>query len=130
MSTAAFRPEKAVANNFIWGVLDAPDKYEIVTPSLSILAEPSVAVVDDVVDRKGTRKLAEAYIKYLYSPEGQEIAAKHFYRPRNAEVAVAYQSQFPKLRLVTIDEAFGGWAKAQAKHFADGGTFDQIYEKQ
>ena len=117
-------------NEALLSVKDAPDKYEIVTPSLSILAEPSVAVVDDVVDRKGTRKLAEAYIKYLYSPEGQEIAAKHFYRPRNAEVAVAYQSQFPKLRLVTIDEAFGGWAKAQAKHFADGGTFDQIYEKQ
>ena len=111
-------------------VKDAPDKYEIVTPSLSILAEPSVAVVDDVVNRKGTRKLAEAYIKYLYSPEGQEIAAKHFYRPRNAEVAAAYESQFPKLRLVTIDEALGGWTKAQAEHFADGGTFDQIYEKQ
>ena len=117
-------------NEAMLSVKDAPDKYEIVTPSLSILAEPSVAVVDDVVDRKGTRKLAEAYIKYLYSPEGQEIAAKHFYRPRNAEVAAAYQSQFPKLRLVTIDEAFGGWTKAQAEHFADGGTFDQIYEKQ
>ena len=97
--------------------------------SVSILAEPSVAVVDEVVDRKGTRKLAEAYINYLYSPQGQEIAAQNFYRPRNPDIAAKYSAQFPALKLVTIDDAFGGWAKAQKKHFADGGSFDQIYEK-
>ena len=102
------------------------DKLEIVVPSLSILAEPPVAVVDQVVDRKGTRKLAEAYVQYLYTREGQEIAAKNFYRPRNPEVAKAYASRFPDVRLVTIDGAFGGWRTAQAKHFADGGVFDQI----
>ena len=107
---------------------DSPD-YEIVAPSLSILAEPSVAVVDEVVDRKGTREVAEAYINYLYEPGGQEIAAKNFYRPRNKEVFAKYQSQFPELKLFTIDEAFGGWTKAQKEHFSDGGTFDQIYQK-
>lgn len=117
-------------NEALLSVRDAPDRYEIVTPSLSILAEPSVAVVDEVVDRKGTRALAEAYIDYLYSKEGQEIAARHFYRPRDEEIEQKYRAQFPELRLVTIDEAFGGWAKAQQEHFADGGTFDQIYEKQ
>ncbi len=102
------------------------DKLEIVVPSLSILAEPPVAVVDSVVDRKGTRKLAEAYLQFLYTREGQEIAARNFYRPRNAEVAKAYAARFPEVRLVTIDGAFGGWRTAQAKHFADGAVFDQI----
>lgn len=116
-------------NEALLSVQEDPDKYEIVVPPSSILAEPSVAVVDEVVDQKGTRKVAEAYIKYLYSKEGQEIAAKHFYRPRDEEVAAKYANQFPKLTLVTIDDAFGGWQKAQKEHFADGGTFDQIYEK-
>ena len=116
-------------NEALLSVQEAPDKYEIVVPSLSILAEPSVAVVDEVVDQKGTRKVAEAYINYLYSKEGQEIAAKNFYRPRDEEVAAKYKNVFPALTLVTIDDAFGGWQKAQKEHFADGGTFDQIYEK-
>ena len=116
-------------NEALLSVQDEPDKFEIVVPSLSILTEPSVAVVDSVVDKKGTRELAEAYIKYLYSPEGQELAAQHFYRPRDPEVAARYQSQFPQLKLVTIDEAFGGWQQAQQTHFTDGGTFDQIYQK-
>jgi len=102
------------------------DKLEIVLPSLSILAEPPVTVVDSVVDRKGTRKLAEAYLQYLYTREGQELAAKHFYRPRNPEVAKAHADRFPELRLVTIDGSFGGWRTAQAKHFSDGAIFDQI----
>jgi sulfate transport system substrate-binding protein len=104
-----------------------PDKFEIVAPSLSILAEPTVAVVDKVVDEHGTRKVAEAYLHYLYSPEGQEIAARNFYRPRDPQVAAKYAGQFPKLNLVTVDKEFGGWAEAQKDHFADGGTFDQIY---
>lgn len=116
-------------NEAILSQKDAPDDYEIVIPSISILAEPSVAIVDSVVDQKGTRKLAEAYINYLYSPEGQEIAAKNFYRPRDKAVAEKYKNQFPALKLVTVDEAFGGWAKAQKDHFTDGGTFDQIYAK-
>ena len=102
-------------------------KFEIVVPSLSILAEPPVTVVDKVVDRKGTRKVAEAYLKYLYSPEGQEIAAKNYYRPRDKKVAAKYARQFPRVKLVTIDGTFGGWRKAQKTHFEDGGTFDQIY---
>ena len=105
-----------------------PDKFEIVTPSLSILAEPPVSVVDKVVDKKGTRKVAQAYLEYLYSPEGQEIAAKHYYRPRDNKVAAKYAKQFAKAKLITIDDVFGGWDKAQKTHFADGGTFDQIYE--
>ncbi|MBP2295430.1 sulfate ABC transporter substrate-binding protein [Azospirillum rugosum] len=105
------------------------DKLEIVVPSLSILAEPSVAVVDSVVDRKGTRKLAEAYLQFLYSPEGQEIAAKNFYRPRLKELATRYADRFANVNLVTIDQTFGGWRKAQETHFADGGVFDQIYQK-
>ncbi len=104
-----------------------PDKFDIVTPSLSILAEPPVSIVDAVVDRHGTRKVAEAYLQYLYSKEGQEIAARHYYRPRDPEIAAKYAKQFPTISLVTIDGAFGGWAKAQATHFADGGTFDRIY---
>jgi len=103
-----------------------PDKFEIVIPSISILAEPSVAVVDKVVLRRGTRTVAEEYLKYLYTPEGQEIAARNYYRPRNAEVAAKHKELFPKLELVTIKD-FGGWAKAQKEHFGDGGVFDQIY---
>jgi sulfate transport system substrate-binding protein len=104
-----------------------PDKFEIVAPSLSILAEPPVAVVDKNVDRKGTRKAAEAYLQYLYSDEGQEIAARNFYRPSDPKVAAKYAGRFPKLTLVTIDGAFGGWPTTAKTHFADGGTFDQIY---
>ncbi|MFL9608778.1 sulfate ABC transporter substrate-binding protein [Methylobacillus pratensis] len=106
-----------------------PDKFEIVAPSLSILAEPSVSVVDKVADKRGTRKVAEAYLEHLYSEEGQEIAAKNYYRPRLESVAKKYEKFFPKLSLVTIDSAFGGWQKAQKTHFADGGTFDQIYQQ-
>ena len=105
-----------------------PDKFEIVTPSLSILAEPPVSLVDKVVDKHGTRKVAQAYLEYLYSPEGQEIAAKHYYRPRDPKIAARYARQFGKINLITIDEVFGGWEKAQKTHFADGGSFDQIYE--
>ena len=104
-----------------------PDKFEIVAPSLSILAEPPVAVVDRNVDRKGTRKVAEAYLQYLYTQEGQEIAARNFYRPTDPKVATKYARQFPKLTLVTIDGAFGGWPNATKTHFADGASFDQIY---
>jgi len=103
------------------------DQIEIVVPSVSILAEPPVAVVDSVVDKHGTRAVAEAYLQYLYSPEGQELAAKHFYRPRLSEVAERYADKFAKVPLFTIDEVFGGWKTAQATHFADGGVFDQIY---
>jgi len=103
------------------------DKFEIVVPSVSILAEPPVTVVDKVVDKKGTRKVAEEYLKYLYTPEGQELAAKHYYRPTDKKVAARYARVFPKVKLVTIDGEFGGWRKAQKTHFADGGVFDQIY---
>jgi sulfate transport system substrate-binding protein len=102
-----------------------PEKFEIVVPSISILAEPSVAVVDKVVDKKGTRAVAEEYLKYLYSDEGQDIAGRNFYRPTSDKAK--YDKQFPKLTLVTIDQAFGGWGKADKEHFADGGSFDQIY---
>ena len=104
------------------------DKFDIVYPPSSILAEPPVAVVDKVVDKRGTRKVAEAYLQYLYTDEGQEIAARNFYRPRSATVAAKHAAQFPKLNLFTIDDVFGGWAKAQKTHFADGGVFDQIYQ--
>ncbi|XLX40188.1 sulfate ABC transporter substrate-binding protein [Ectopseudomonas mendocina] len=104
------------------------ENFEIVAPSLSILAEPPVSVVDQNVDRKGTRKVAEAYLNYLYSEEGQRIAAKHFYRPRNQAVAAEFVQQFPQLKLVTIDADFGGWKSAQPKFFNDGGIFDQIYQ--
>ncbi len=103
------------------------DKFEIIVPSISILAEPPVTVVDKVVDRKGTRKVAEEYLKYLYTPEGQEIAAKNYYRPRDKKVAAKYAKSFPKVKLITIDEQFGGWRKAQKAHFSDGGIFDKIY---
>jgi sulfate transport system substrate-binding protein len=105
------------------------DKFEIIVPSLSMLAEPPVTVVDRVVDKKGTRKVAEEYLKYLYSQEGQEIATKHYYRPVDSKVAAKYAGFFPKLKLVTIDDTFGGWKNAQKTHFADGGIFDQIYGK-
>ena len=104
------------------------DQFEIVAPSLSILAEPPVAVVDKNVDKKGTRKVAEAYLQYLYSEEGQRIAAKNFYRPRDAKIAAEYAKQFPSLKLVTIDKDFNGWKTAQPKFFNDGGVFDQIYQ--
>ncbi len=106
-----------------------PDKFEIVTPSLSILAEPPVAVVDKVVDKKGTRKVATEYLNYLYSPEGQEIAAQNYYRPIDAKVAAKYAKNFGKVNLFKIDDVFGGWTKAQKAHFADGGIFDQIAVK-
>lgn len=103
------------------------DGLEIVVPSLSILAEPPVAVVDQVVDKRGTRELAQAYLDYLYTEEGQEIAAQHYFRPIQAKVAEKYAAQFPKLELFTIDAAFGGWRNAYQAHFADGGYFDQMY---
>jgi len=104
-----------------------PDKFEIVTPSVSILAEPPVAIVDKVVDKRGTRKQAQAYLDYLYSPEGQEIAAKNYYRPRDAKIAAKYAKQFAPVKLFTIDELFGTWRQAQKTHFDDGGVFDKIY---
>ncbi len=103
-------------------------KFEIVVPSISIRAEPPVAVVDKNVDRKGTRKVAEAYLKYLYTPEAQEIIAKNYYRPRDPAVAAKYAAKFPKVELLTIDGNFGGWQRAQAAHFNDGGMFDQLFE--
>ncbi|WP_072396749.1 sulfate ABC transporter substrate-binding protein [Hyphomicrobium sp. CS1GBMeth3] len=106
-----------------------PDKFDIVTPSVSILAEPSVSVVDKVVDKKGTRKLAEAYLAYLYTDEAQDIAGKHYYRPRNPKFAEKYKDQFTPVELFTIDDVFGGWTKATEVHFSDGGIFDQIYDK-
>ena len=105
------------------------DKFEIVVPSLSILAEPPVAVVDKVVDKKGTRAVAQAYLEFLYSPEGQALAAKHYYRPRAKEALAKAPVAFAAVKLVTIDEVFGGWAAAHRAHFADGGTFDQIYSR-
>ncbi|MEQ1671434.1 MAG: sulfate ABC transporter substrate-binding protein [Hyphomicrobium sp.] len=104
-----------------------PDKFEIVTPTVSILAEPSVAVVDKVVDKRGTRKVAEAYLNYLYSDEGQDLAGKNYYRPRDAKAAEKYKAQFSAVKLFTIDDVFGGWSKATEVHFKDGGIFDQIY---
>ncbi|MER2526298.1 MAG: sulfate ABC transporter substrate-binding protein [Candidatus Competibacter denitrificans] len=102
--------------------------FEIVRPSISILAEPPVALVDKMADKHGTRPVAQAYLDYLYSPEGQELAAKHYYRPQTAAVAERYREQFPALNLFTVADVFGGWARAQAVHFKDGGTFDQIYQ--
>jgi sulfate/thiosulfate-binding protein len=104
------------------------DKFEIVYPSVSVRAEPPVSVVDKVVDQKGTREVATAYLQYLYSPEGQEIAAQNFYRPRLPEIAEKYVKQFPKIDLFTVDDLFGGWTKAQKTYFDDGGIFDQIYQ--
>jgi sulfate/thiosulfate-binding protein len=105
-----------------------PDKFQVVVPSISIVAEPPVALVDRNVDRHGTRAVAQAYLEYLYTPEGQEIAARNFYRPRLKAAADKYASQFPKIKLFTADEVFGGLVKAAATHFADGGVFDQIYQ--
>jgi sulfate/thiosulfate transport system substrate-binding protein len=105
------------------------DNFEIVTPPLSILAEPPVAVVDKNAKRHGTTEVATAYLNYLYSDEGQEIAARNFYRPRNERIAEKYAAQFPQLKLITVDQEFGGWTKAQQTHFADGGVFDQIYQQ-
>jgi sulfate transport system substrate-binding protein len=105
-----------------------PGKFEVVAPSVSILAEPPVTVVDKVAGKHGTRAVAQAYLEYLYTEAGQETAAKHFYRPRNEAVAAKYQAQFPKLALVTVDEMFGGWKRAHQVHFADGALFDQIYQ--
>jgi sulfate transport system substrate-binding protein len=105
-----------------------PDKFEVVAPSSSVLAEPPVAVVDKVADKRGTRAVAEAYLQYLYTAEGQQIAAKHYYRPVVEPYAKQYAAQFPAIKLFTIDEVAGGWTKAQKTHFADGGLFDQIYQ--
>ena len=105
------------------------DKFDIVYPPTSILAEPPVALIDKVADKHGTRAVAHGYLEFLYTPEAQAIAARHHYRPIDPQVAARYAAQFPKLALFTIDEAFGGWAKAQKTHFADGGVFDQIYTK-
>ena len=114
-------------NEVLLGAKDlGQDKFEIVVPSVSILCEPTVSVVDKVVDKKGTRAVAEEYLKYLYSPEAQDLAAKNYYRPRLQSVAAKYAANFPNIPLITIDQ-FGGWNKAQSTHFADGGTFDQIY---
>jgi sulfate transport system substrate-binding protein len=107
-----------------------PGKFEIVYPSVSMLAEPPVAVLDSNADRHGTGKVANAYLNFLYSKQGQEIEAKNFYRPRDVQVLAAHSADFPKLKLYTIDYAFGGWQKAQSTHFADGGVFDQIYKPQ
>jgi sulfate/thiosulfate-binding protein len=104
-----------------------PEKVEIVVPPVSILAEPPVAVVDTVVDRRGTRQVAEAYLRYLYSPAGQEVAAKHYFRPRDAQVLEKYREQFAPLELFTVDQVFGGWTAAHDKHFADGALFDKLY---
>ena len=114
-------------NEAYLAIAEQKGKVEIVVPSISILAEPPVTVVDKVVARKGTKALADAYLQFLYSAEGQEIAAKHYYRPRDEKVAAKYASRFAKVQLFTIDQAFGGWQAAQKAHFADGGTFDQIY---
>ena len=104
------------------------NKFEIVTPSLSILAEPSVAVVDKIAKKHGTLAVAQEYLNYLYSDEGQDIAGRNFYRPRSEAASAKYAKQFSEVKLVTIDEVFGGWQKAQKTHFADGGVFDQIYK--
>ena len=108
---------------------EGKDKYEIVIPSVSILAEPPVSVVDRFAKRHGTLTVAKAYLEYLYTPEGQEIAARNFYRPRLDAVAKKYAAQFPPVNLFTVDDLFGGWQKAQKEHFAGGGSFDQIYKK-
>ena len=105
-----------------------PDKFELVVPSVTILAEPPVAIVDKVVDKRGTRKVAQAYLEFLYSPEGQEIAARHYYRPRLEATRQKHSATFPHVETFTIDQVFGGWSKAQKTHFADGAVFDQIYQ--
>ena len=107
---------------------DFNSKFDVVVPSLSIEADAPVAVVDKYVSKHKTQQVAQAYLEYLYQPEGQELIAKHFFRPRNAAIVAKYSGRFPKIRLFTVDELFGGWQKAQQTHFADGGVFDQIYE--
>ena len=114
-------------NEAYLAIAEQKDKVEIVVPAVSILAEPPVAVVDRVVAKKGTKALAEAYVQFLYTPAGQEIAARHYYRPRDEKIAAKYSARFARVQLFTIDQAFGGWQAAQKAHFADGGTFDQIY---
>ena len=104
------------------------DAFDIVRPSVSVLAEPPVALMDSIVDRKGTRAVAEAYLDFLYAPEGQDIVARNFFRPTDAATAERYAEQFPPMRLFTVDQVFGGWAKAQAEHFADGGVYDRLFE--
>ncbi len=116
-------------NELLLATKEGGDKFEIVVPSLSILAEPTVSLVDKNVDKKGTREVAEAYLKYLYSDEGQNLAGKHFFRPSNPDILAKYASQYPDLKLFTIDDVFGGWTPATEKFFADGGVFDQIYLK-
>jgi sulfate/thiosulfate-binding protein len=116
-------------NELLLAIKEGGDEFEIVVPSLSILAEPTVALVDSNVDRKGTRAVAQAYLEYLYSDEGQDLAGKHFYRPSNPKFLEKYKDQYPNLKLFTIDEVFGGWGPATEKFFADGGIFDQIYLK-
>ncbi|WP_119155980.1 sulfate ABC transporter substrate-binding protein [Caldimonas tepidiphila] len=106
-----------------------PDRFDVVAPSVSILAEPPVAIVDKVVDKRGTRAAAQAYLDHLYSPRGQEIAARHYFRPIDPAVAAKHAAQFPKLKLFTVDEAFGGWSQAQKIHFSDGGTFDRVFTR-
>ncbi len=106
----------------------AKGDFEIVVPTISILAEPPVSIVDKVVDKHKTRTVAQAYLEFLYSDEGQRIAAKHYYRPRTPSVAAEFSQQFQRVQMFTIDELFGGWQKAQATHFNDGGIFDQIYQ--
>lgn len=114
-------------NELLLALQNHGDDFEIIVPSVSILAEPTVAIVDRNVDRKGTREVAEAYLEYLYSETGQDLAGKHFYRPSNPELLLKYRHQYPELELFTIDDTFGGWAAATRKHFRDGGIFDQIY---
>lgn len=114
-------------NEAYLAIAEQKDKVEIVVPAVSILAEPPVAVVDRVVAKKGTKALAEAYVHFLYTPAGQEIAARHYYRPRDEKITAKYSARFARVQLFTIDQAFGGWQAAQKAHFADGGTFDQIY---
>jgi len=113
-------------NEAILALKEVPGQFEIIVPSVSILAEPTVAVVDKVVDRRGTRTLAEAYLQFLYTPQAQEIGARNFYRPTDPTVAAKVKDQFPDLKLFTIDQLFGGWTKAQADHFADGAIFDRV----
>ncbi|MDV7391468.1 sulfate ABC transporter substrate-binding protein, partial [Arthrospira platensis SPKY1] len=114
-------------NELLLALADRGDEFEIVVPSLSILAEPTVAWVDRNIDRRGTREIAEAYLKFLYSDFGQELAGRHFYRPANPVFLEKFQDQFPAVELFTIDEVFGGWAPATERHFRDGGVFDQIF---
>ncbi len=116
-------------NELLLALKEGGDKFEIVVPSLSILAEPTVSLVDKNVEKKGTREIAQAYLEYLYSDEGQDLAGKHFFRPSNPKILEKYAAQYPKLELFTIDEVFGGWKPATKKFFDDGGVFDQIYLK-